>query len=190
MKRFSKVTVILTSVVLAGLGCFEGFVIYFCIQNRNSEVSKVFAWTGLAVFVSTMLVLALMWLQYLEIRWLYIPYWRWMIGGLKDKPDTPVACFLITREQIAEAKQEMSRSQHVWMWVGNVCGGLGVILLLIAVFWRLVLAITGERTIGSTANILFLVGFLISFSGFGIVRICVGRKIAKRIKRDRTLSQQ
>jgi len=177
MKRLSRVAVVLASVVLAGLGCFEGFVIYFCIQNRNSEVSELFVWVGMVVFVSTMLVLAGMWLHYLEIRWLYIPYWRWMIDGFKGKPDTPVARFFITREQIAEAKQKMSRSQHVWMWVGNVCGGLGVILLLIAVFWRLVLAVTGEGilTIGSTGKMLFLVGFLISISGFGIVRICVGR---------------
>jgi len=182
MKRLSRVAVVLVSVVLAGLGCFEGFMIYFWIQNRNSEVSQVFAWTGLVAFISTMLVLALMRLHYIEIRWLYIPYWRWMIGGFKGKPDTPVARFLITREQIDEAKQKMSKSQHVWMLVGNVCGGLGVILLLIAVFWRLVLDITGERTIGSTANILLWVGFLICFSGFGIVRICIGRKIAKRIK--------
>ena len=190
MKRFSRVAVILTSVVLAGLGCFEGFVIYFWIQNRNSEVSRLFAWAGLAVFVGTILVLALIWLQYLEIRWLYIPCWRWMIGGFKDKPDTPVVRFLITREHVAEAKKKMSKLQHVWMWVGNVCAGLGVILLLIAVFWRLVLAIAGERTTGSTANILFLVGFLTSFSGFAIVRICAGRKIAKRIKSAKNLSQQ
>ncbi len=181
MKRLSRFAVALVSVVLGCLVCFEGFVIYFRLQNRNSELSEVFVWVGLVVFVSTMLVLASMWLYYLEIRWLYIPYWRWMVGGFKGKPDTPVARFLITREQMAEAKREMSRSEHVWMWVGNVCSGLGVILLLIAVFWRLILAITDERTIGSTANILFLVGFLISISGFGIVRICVGRKIAKRV---------
>ncbi len=181
MKRSSRVTAVLVSVVLGGLGCFEGFVIYFRLQNRDSGVSELYAWVGLVVFVSTMLVLAVTWLHYLEIRWLHIPYWRWMIGGFKGKPDTPVARFLITREQIAEAKREMSRSQHVWMWFGNVCGGLGALLLVIGVFWRLVLAITGEGTIGGAANILFLVGFLISISGFGIVRICVGRKIAKRV---------
>jgi high-affinity Fe2+/Pb2+ permease len=175
MKRLSKFGVILTSVVLAGLACFEGFVIYWCIQNRNSEGSEILALTGLVVFISTMLLLAGMWLHYLEIRWLYIPYWRWMTGGFKGRPNTPLARFAITREQIAEAKQKMSRTQHVWMWVGNVCGGLGVILLAIAVFWRLVLAITFKETIGSTANMLFLIGFLISISGFGIVRICIGK---------------
>ena len=182
MKRLSRVAVVLASIVLAGLACFEAFVIYFWIQNRNSEVSKLLALAGLAVFVSTMLVMAGIWLHYLEIRWLYIPYWRWMRGGFKGKPDTPVARFLITREQIAQAKQKMSRAQHVWMCVGNVCAGLGVILLLIAVFWRLGLDITVKQTIGSTANILFWVGFLICFSGFAIVRICVNSKIAKKIK--------
>jgi high-affinity Fe2+/Pb2+ permease len=175
MKRFSKVAVTLTSVVLAGLACFEGFVIYWYIHSPDSQTRELFALAGLVVFISTMLVMAGMWLHYLEIRWLYIPYWRWMTGGFKGRPDTPLARFLITREQIAEAKQKMSRSQHVWMWVGNVCGGLGVILLGIAVFWRLVLAITFKETIGSTANMLFLIGFLISISGFGIVRICIGK---------------
>jgi hypothetical protein len=175
MKRFSKVTLTLTSVVLAGLACFGGFLIYFWMQNRNSEVSAILALTGLVVFISTMLLLAGMWLHYLEIRWLYIAYWRWMICGFKGKPNTPLGRFVVTREQIAEAKQKMGRTRHAWMWVGNVCSGLGVFLLLIAVIWRLVLAITGKGTIGSTANMLFLIGFLISISGFGVVRICIGR---------------
>ena len=175
MKRFSKVTVILTSVVLASLACFEGSLTYWCIQSRNSEERELFALTGLIVFISTMLVMAGMWLHYLEIRWLYIPYWRWMTGGFKGKPNTPLGRFVITREQIAEAKQKMSRSQHVWMWVGNVCSGLGAFLLLTAVIWRLVLSITGKATIDSTANMLFLIGFLIIISGSGVVRICIGR---------------
>jgi hypothetical protein len=35
--------------------------------------------------------------------------------------------------------------------------------------------VTGEGSNDSTANMLFLIGFLISMSGFGIVRICIGK---------------
>jgi hypothetical protein len=181
MKRLSKVTVTLISVVLAGLACFEGFVIYWCIHSPDSQTRELFAFSGIAVFLALMLVMAGMWLHYLEIRYFQIPIWRWMIGGCKGKPDTPLGLgrFAITREQTAEAKKKMSRYQHAWMWVGNVCGGLGVSLLLIAVIWRLVLAITFKETIGSTANILFLVGFLVTMLGFGVVRLCLRGKIAK-----------
>ena len=72
---------------------------------------------------------------------------------------------------MTEAKKKMGRLQHIFMWVGNVFTALGLICLLIAIPWRIVLDIKGEGTIGSTANMLLWAGFLILFLGVLIVRM-------------------
>lgn len=176
MKHLSRFTIILTSVVLAGFACFEGFVIWR-IQNRNSEGWEIFALAGIVLFLSTMFFMACMWLHYLEIRWLYIPCWRWMASGCKGEPKLPFPRFSwATKSARAEAKSKMNKKQRACIWFGNTCSGLGAILLLIAVLWRLVLTITGEETIGSTANILFGIGIFIFFAG-----ICVSGLVYQRI---------
>jgi len=68
MKRFSKVTLISTSVVLAGLVCFDVFV-NWCVQNSTSVGWELFALVGIVLFIGIMLVMASMWLHYLEIRY-------------------------------------------------------------------------------------------------------------------------
>ena len=170
MRLFTWITVILSLVFLVG---FTGIGIYFWMQGDSSEVSELFELSGQALALAGILCFVGIWTIYVSIRWIQIPIWRWIAGGFKGAPDTPFARFVITRAEIAKAKKKMSRLQHIWMWVGNVCGALGVICLLIAVLWRLVLAITGERTIGSTANMLFLVGILIFFLGVCIFRISI-----------------
>ena len=78
----------------------------------------------------------------------------------------------------------MSRLQRIWMWVGNVCAALGVFFLLVAVTWRLVLGVTGERTAGSTANMIFVVGVLILFLGMLIVRMSMKTSGKNRYSED------
>jgi len=176
MRLFTWITVILSSVILVG---FTGIGIYVWMQGDNSEASELFAlsvgfiiFAGILCFVGT-------WTTYTSIRWIQIPIWRWMMGGFKGAPDTPFARSVITREQIAEAKKKMSRLQHIFMWVGNVFAALGLICLLIAIPWRMVLDIKGERTIGSTATMLLWVGFLIFFLGMCIFRISIRQKKCK-----------
>ena len=170
MRLFTWITAILSSVILVG---FTGIGIYFWMQGDNGEASELLALSGKFIVLSGILCLVVTWTIYASVRWIQIPIWRWMAGGFKGAPDTPVARSVITREQIAEAKKKMSRLQHIFMWVGNVFAALGVICLLIAIPWRIVLDIKGEQTIGSTADMLLWVGFLIFFSGMCIFRISI-----------------
>jgi hypothetical protein len=176
MRLFTWITVISSLVILVG---FTGIGIYFWMQGDNGEASGLLALSGKFIVLSGILCFVVTWTLYGSIRWIQIPIWRWMIGGFKGAPDTPFARSFITREQIAEAKKKMSRLQHTFMWVGNVFAALGVICLLIAIPWRMVLDIKGERTIGSTANMLLYVGFLIFFLGICIFRISIKQKKCK-----------
>ncbi len=161
---------------LAILVGFTGIGIYVWMHSDNGEASQLLALSGQVIILSGILCFVVTWILYASIRWIQIPVWRWMTGRFKGAPDTPFARSVMTREQIAEAKKKMSRLQRIWMWVGNVCMALGVIFLLIAVPSRLVLDVTGERTIGSTANMLLLVGILILFLGMCIFRISIRQK--------------
>jgi len=179
MKRLSKVALTLTSVVLAGLACFEGFLIYFWMQNRNSEESKLLALLGIGVFLSTMLLLALMPLHYLLIRWIDIPCWRWMIGGCKGEPKLPFPRFSwATKSAKAEAKSKMNNKQRACIWFGNTCATVGVISMLISSVWFVVLDITGEHHIGSIPFKLFWIGAFIFFTG-----TCISGLVYQRILR-------
>ena len=178
MRLFTWITAILSLVILVG---FTGIGIYFWMRGDNGEASELLAWSGQFIVLSGILCFVVTWILYASIRWIQIPTWRWMIGGFKGAPDTPVARSVITREQISEAKKKMSRLQHICMWVGNVFAALGVIFLLIAVSWRLVLAVTGEGTIGSTANMLLWIGILILFLGMCIIRISIKQKSVKKM---------
>ena len=167
MRLFTWITAILSLVILVG---FTGIGIYDWMLGDNGEASELLAWSavlsGILCFVGT-------WTIYASVRWIQIPIWRWMIGGFKGAPNTPLARSVITREQIAEAKKKMSKLQRILMWVGNVFAALGLICLLIGGLWHLVLDVTGKGTIGSTANMLFLVGILILFLGMCIIRISI-----------------
>ena len=176
MRLFTWITVILSLAILVG---FTGIGIYVWMQGDNGEASELLALSGRVIVLSGILCFVVTWILYGSIRWIQIPTWRWIAGGFKGAPETPVLRSVITRVQIAEAKKKMSRLQHICMWVGNVFGALGVIFLLIAMPWRLVLAITGERTIGSTADMLLWVGFLIFFLGMCIFRISIKQKKCK-----------
>lgn len=173
MRLFTWITAILSLVILVG---FTGIGIYVWMLSDNGETSEVFALSVVFIIFAGILCFVVTWTTYTSVRWIQIPIWRWMIGGFKGAPDTPFARSVITREQIAEAKKKMSRLQHIFMWVGNVFAALGVIFLLIAIPWRIVLDIKGERTIGSTANMLLWVGFLILFLGMCIFRISIKQK--------------
>lgn len=81
---------------------------------------------------------------------------------------------VITREHIAEAKKKMSRLQRIFMWVGNVCMALGVLVTLIGILWCLVLDVTVGHHVGSVASMLRWAGILILFSGMCILRISIG----------------
>ena len=170
MRLFTWITVILSLAILVG---FTGIGIYVWMQGDNGEASELLALSGKFIVLSGIICFVGTWTIYASVRWIQIPVWRWMIGGFKGTPDTPLARSVITREQIAEAKKKMSRLQRIFMWVGNVFAALGVICLLIAVPWHLVLDVTGEQTIGSTANMLFLAGILIFFLGVCIFRISI-----------------
>ena len=167
MRLFTWITVILSLVFLVG---FTSIGIYIWMLGDNGEISELFDLAVVFIGVAGIFCFVVTWKTYAFCR-LQIPVWRWMIGGFKGTADTPLARSVITREQIAEAKKKMSRLQRIFMWVGNVFTALGVICLLIAVPWRLVLSVTGERTIGSTANMLLYVGILILFLGMCIFRI-------------------
>ena len=166
-RLFTWITVILSLAILVG---FTGIRIYVWMQGDNGEASELLAWSavlsGILCFVGT-------WTIYASVRWIQIPIWRWMIGGFKGAPDTPLARSVITREQITEAKKKMSRLQRIWMWVGNVCMTLGVLFMLIGVLWYIVLDVTGERSVGSVASMLFWAGILILFLGMCIFRISI-----------------
>jgi hypothetical protein len=158
MRLFTWITAILSLVILVG---FTGIGIYIWMLGDNGEISELFDLAVIFIGVAGILCFVVTWKTYASIRWIQIPIWRWMIGGFKGTPDTPFARSVITREQNAEAKKKTSRLQRIFMWVGNVFAALGMICLLIAIPWCLVLAVTGERTIGSTANMLLYVGILI-----------------------------
>lgn len=170
MRLFTWITAIVSLVILIGTA---GIGIYIWMLGDNVETSELFALSVVFIGVAGILCFVFTWKTYASIRWIQIPAWRWMIGGFKGTPDTPLARSVITREQIAEAKKKMSRLQRIFMWVGNVFAALGLICLLIAVPWRIVLSIKGEQTIGSTANRLLWVGFLILFLGMCIIRISI-----------------
>ena len=170
MRLFTWITAILSLVILAGTA---GIGIYIWMTGDNGKASELFALSIVFIGITGILCFVFTWKTYASIRWIQIPIWRWMIGGFKGAPDTPLARSVITREQIAEAKKKIGRLQRILMWVGNVFAALGVICLLIAVPWRFVLSVTGERTIGSTANMLLYVGILILFLGMCIIRISI-----------------
>lgn len=170
MRLFTWITVILSLVILVG---FTGIEIYFWMQGDNGEALGLLALSGKFIVLSGILCFVVTWTLYGSIRWIQIPIWRWMIGGFKGTPDTPFARSVITREHIAEAKKKMSRLQHVFMWVGNVCMTLGVLFMLIGVLWYIVLDVTGERSVGSVASMLFWAGILILFLGMCIFRISI-----------------
>ena len=170
MRLFTWITAIVSLVILVGFG---GIGTYFWMQGDNGESSELFALSVVFIGVAGILCFVVTWKTYASIRWIQIPVWRWMIGGFKGTPDTPLARSVITREQIAEAKKKMSRLQRIFMWVGNVFAALGVICLLIALPWHIVLDIKGEGTTGSTANKLLWVGFLILFLGMCVIRISI-----------------
>jgi len=136
MRLFTWITAILSLAILLG---FIGIGIYIWMLGDNGETSELFALSVGFIIFAGILCFVVTWILYGSIRWIQIPIWRWMIGGFKGAPDTPFARSVITREQIAEAKKKMSRLQHIFMWVGNVFAALGVICLLIAVPWRIVL---------------------------------------------------
>ncbi len=170
MRLFTWITAIVSIVILVGT---TGGGIYIWMLGDNGEISELFALSVVFIFFAGILCFVVTWTTYTSVRWIQIPTWRWMAGGFKGTPDTPFARSVITREQIAEAKKKMSRLQRIFMWVGNVFAALGVICLLIGGLWHLVLDVTGEGTIGSTANMLFLVGILILFFGMCIIRISI-----------------
>lgn len=170
MRLFTWITLILSFVVLVG---FTGTGIYVWMQGDNGEASKLLAWSGGFIVFAGILCFVGTWILYGAIRWIQIPIWRWMIGGFKGTPDTPFARSVITREQIAEAKKKMSKLQRIWMWVGNVCMALGLIFMLIGVPCYIVLDVTGERSVGSVASMLFWAGILILFLGMCIFRISI-----------------
>ena len=176
MRLFTWITAILSLVILVGL---TGIGIYFWMLGDNGEASEVLALSGVFIVFAGILCFVATWTTYTSVRWIQIPIWRWVIGGFKGAPDTPFARSVITREQIAEAKKKMSRLQHIFMWVGNVFTALGLICLLIAIPWRMVLDIKAERTIRSTATMLLWVGFLILFLGMCIFRISIKQKKCK-----------
>ena len=177
MRLFTWITAIVSLVILVGFG---GIGTYFWMQGDNGESSELIASSGqllvlcgITCFVSIWLIYAFVWWHYIEIRWIQIPIWRWMLGGFKGTPDTPLARSVITREQIAEAKKKMSRLQRIFMWVGNVFAALGVLFTLIGVLWCLVLDVTGGRCVGSVASTLRWAGILILFLGLCIIRISI-----------------
>jgi len=170
MRLFTWITAIFSLVILVGTA---GIGIYIWMLGDNVETSELFALSVVFIGVAGILCFVGTWTTYTSIRWIQIPIWRWMMGGFKGTPDTPLARSVITREQIAEAKKKMSRLQRIFMWIGKVFAALGVICLLISVPWRIVLTIKGEGTIGSTANKLLWVGFLILFLGMCIIRISI-----------------
>jgi len=179
MRLFTWITVILSLVILVG---FTGIGIYLWMQGDNSEASELLSWSGGFIVFAGILCFVATWIHYGSIRWIQIPAWRWMISGFKGTPDTPFTRFRFvpTRAEIAESKKKMSKLQHIGMWFGNVCVALGILFMLIGVLWYLVLDVKGERTIGSTANMLLLVGILIFFLGVLIVRISM-KKSAKKV---------
>jgi len=165
---------------LAILVGFTGIGIYVWMHSDNGEASQLLTWSGQVIVLSGILCFVVTWILYASIRWIQIPVWRWMIGGFKGAPDTPFARSVITREQIAEAKKKMSRLQHICMWVGNVFAALGVLSQLIGFVWYLLLDVTGERTMGSVASMLFWTGVLIFSLGVLIVRMSM-KKGAKKV---------
>lgn len=169
-RLFTWITVILSLAILVG---FTGIGIYVWMQGDNGEASELLALSGKFIVLSGILCFVGTWTIYASVRWIQIPIWRWMTGGFKGAPDTPFARSVITREQIAEAKKKMSRLQHILMWVGNICMALGVLFMLIGVLWYIVLDVTGERTVGSVASMLFWAGILILFLGMSIFRISI-----------------
>ena len=131
-RLFTWITVILSLVILVGT---TGSGIYIWMQGDNGEASELLALSGKFFVLSGILCFVGTWTIYASVRWIQIPIWRWIIGGFKGAPDTPFARFVITREQIAEAKKKMSRLQRICVWVGNVCMALGVLFMLIGVLW-------------------------------------------------------
>lgn len=74
---------------------------------------------------------------------------------------------------MAKAKSKRNKKQLACMWLGNICGFAGVILIINDVVWRWILTIKGERHLGSVPFILFGIGIFIFFAGVFIVKASI-----------------
>ena len=158
--------ILLTGITVVG--------IYFIKQDGRSQTSQVIGLTSLILIIAVISLSIGVWRIYFSARYIQIPVWRWIASGFKGEPKLLFSRFpWATKSAMAKAKSKMNKKQRLCMWIGNVCSALGTFFLLIAVSWRLVLAITGERTIDSSANILFWVGIFIFFAGVCIVKASI-----------------
>ena len=170
--------ILLTGIIVIG--------VYFLGQDGRSQTSQLIG-LGALIFIITIILLFIgAWRIYFSTRYLHLPIWRWIASGFKGEPKWPFPRFSwATKSAKSEAKSKMNKKQRACIWIGNICSALGVFFLLIAVSWRLVLDVTGERTIGSNANILFCVGIFIFFTG-----ICVSGLVYQRILKTQPLQNK
>ena len=138
--------------------------IYLLEQSDRDVISQVISLAALVLFIMIILVFMFVWFHYLEIRYLYIPVWRWIASGSKGEPELPFPRFPWAKKSVrAEAKRKMNKKQRACVWLGDIFGFIGTMLMLYGVVWRLILTIKGVRTVGHVSFILFFIGVFIPF---------------------------
>jgi hypothetical protein len=156
--------------------------IYLVEQSDSDVISQVLGLSMLLLFIMVILVFMFVMFHYLEIRYLYIPVWRWIASGFKGEPKLPFPRLAWAKKSVrVEARSKMNKKQRACIWLGNICSFVGTILMLYCVVWHLILTIKGDRTVGHVSFILFLIGTFIFFTG-----VCVSGLVYQRILKTRS----
>ena len=80
---------------------------------------------------------------------------------------------------MAQAKSKMNKKQRACVWFGNICGFVGIVLMIYDVAWRWIFTIKGENHTGSLPAKLFWIGILIFFTG-----TCVSGLVYHRVLKN------
>jgi hypothetical protein len=173
-KLFLWIVPTLLLILLAG---FVVIRIYLVPQDGSSEISQLLGLSMLLLFIMVILIFMFVRFHYLEIRYLYIPVWRWIASGFKGEPELPFPRLAWAKKSVrAEAKSKMNKKQRACIWLGNICGFVGTILMLYGVVWRLILTIKGDRAVGHVSFILFFIGSFVFIAG-----LCVSGLVYQRV---------
>ena len=172
-KLFLWIVPTLFLILLAG---FVVIRIYLAPIDDSSEISQLLGLSMLMVFIAVVLVVMVVRFQYLDIRYIQLPLWRWMASGFKGEPKLPFPRFSwTTKSARAEAKSKMNKKQRACIWFGNTCATVGVILTINDVVWRWIFTIKGENHFGSVPYILLWIGLFFLFAG-----VCISGLVYKR----------
>lgn len=157
--------------------------VYLVEQSYSDVTSQVIGLAALVLIISVITLLTGTMVLYFSIRYLQIPVWRWMASGFKGEPKLPFPRLAWAKKSVrVEARSKMNKKQRACIWLGDICGFVGLVLLLYAMAWRLILTIKGDRIFGHVSFILFFIGAFVFIAG-----ACVSGLVYQRILKTRPL---